>query len=100
MPATPSDLVDLERDRRRATADLIAFSDRVSAERWALFPAPEQWAERATWPPEQADELERLRGAERELVLAIHRHPAVQRALADHTYSELDRTVRATAAER
>ena len=97
MPDTPSDLVDLKRDRQRATTELTAYSDRVTAERRNLFPDPEQWAERATWLPEQAAELERLRGVERDLVMAIHRHPAIQQALADHTYSELDQAVRAAA---
>lgn len=77
MPTTPTDLADLEHDRQHATTDLTACSSRVTAEHQAPSPDPEQWEQRAIWLPEQACELERLRGGEQDLVMGIHRHPAV-----------------------
>lgn len=85
----PHDLVALEIERRRAYRELLTFSDSTAAQRFREFPGPEQWFERQQWPAELGARLEELREAEREAALAVHRHPAIARALAEHRYRQL-----------
>lgn len=100
MPADvspPHDLVALEIERRRAYRELLAFSDSTAAQRLRDFPGPEQWFERQQWPPELGARLEELRDAERDAALAVHRHPAIAQALAEHRYRQLREALQSAA---
>jgi hypothetical protein len=81
----PEALVDLMRQLLAARRELEAFTSRVEAERRELHPGddPEQILARAVWPEDLAAELERLRAAELELVMAVHRHEEMVRARAE-----------------
>jgi hypothetical protein len=93
----PHDLVALEIGRRRAYRELLAFSDSTAAQRLRDFPGPEQWFERQQWPPELGARLEELRDAERDAALAVHRHPAIAQALAEHRYRQLREALQSAA---
>ncbi|MEV0538152.1 hypothetical protein [Kitasatospora sp. NPDC050463] len=76
----------MERTRTAGWQELLAYSDRVSAERREQFPDPEQIIERQTWPPEQSTALEELRAAYRAAPAAVRRHPVMARALEERCY--------------
>ncbi|MEZ0066659.1 hypothetical protein ABIA32_002671 [Streptacidiphilus sp. MAP12-20] len=78
----PDDLVQLQRDLDAAGAALAEYSQRKTAEYRERYPEPEQYRERNAWTEEESAELARLRAAQLELVMTIHRHATTQQALA------------------
>jgi hypothetical protein len=67
----PDDLVQLQRDLDAASAELATYTHAKAAAYRERYPDPEQ------------AETQRLRAAELALVMAIHRHPVTQQALAE-----------------
>lgn len=79
----PDDLVQLQRELDTATAELGAYTQAKITEYRERFPLPEQVVDRARWTEEDTAESQRLRAAQLALVMAIHRHPVTQQALAE-----------------
>jgi hypothetical protein len=79
----PDNLVQLQRDLDAASAVLATYTQAKTADYRERYPDPEQVLERARWTDEDQEESRRLRAAELALVMAIHRHPVTQQALAE-----------------
>ena len=79
----PDDLVQLQRDLDAAAQALADYTQLKTHEYRERYPEPEQVAERARWTDEEQAEQQRLRDAQLALVMAIHRHPVTQQALAE-----------------
>ncbi|MEY9937276.1 hypothetical protein [Streptacidiphilus sp. MAP5-3] len=79
----PDDLVQLQRELDSASLALADYTQLKTAEYRERFPEPEQVIDRARWTEEETAESQRLRAAELALVMAIHRHPVTQQALAE-----------------
>ncbi|OKI25153.1 hypothetical protein [Streptomyces sp. CB03911] len=77
-----------------AAQEVLAYSDRVSAERREQFPDPEQIIERQTWPPEQSAALEELRAAYQAAAAAVRHHPVMARALEERCYYATEQALR------
>lgn len=79
----PDDLVQLQRDLDAAALALADYTQLKTAEYRERYPDAEQVVERARWTDDERAESQRLRAAELALVMAIHRHPVTQQALAE-----------------
>jgi hypothetical protein len=81
----PQDLINLQRDLYTAQEAVEDYGNQVAARRHALFPAEDQWRERAVWPedgPERA-ELAQLRAERDALMLQIRHHQVMEQARAE-----------------
>jgi hypothetical protein len=95
----PADLVELQRRLNTARAATADYCQRKADEYRKHYPAREQYLERAKWTQEESSELERLRAAELALVMAVHRHPTTQRALAEGCAWQTEQALKQAARE-
>jgi hypothetical protein len=98
--SVPEDLIALKLRQLAARRELEDFSERVQAERRRQYPGDDQVVERAHWPEDLAAELQRLRTAELELVMALHRHPVMAQARAEGRAWPTEQALRKAAGER
>lgn len=95
----PDDLVQLQRALDTAFAAEHGYITQVEAERRAQYPDEEQLLERRRWSDEQTAELARLRAETHAALMAVHRHPTLQEALASGAYQATHWALRNAARE-
>jgi len=97
----PDDLIDLQRRRLAAEAELGEYVATVERRRRELFPDPEQLLERRTWSDDETAELAQLRATRDQLALEVRHHPVLTHALEERcwapTWEALREACRATA---